>query len=621
MTRQQRPIRIGNASGAIGDGVDQIYELARIGGIDAITADYLAEFNIAWRAIELQTRPDLGYETGFLEQLAWENGDAARLVAKNRLKIVHDGGALNPKGLAEATDAYFKSLGINDVKVAWVNGDNVTDEVRTGQFGSIAHLDQHGVALQQSDLKDILSANAYTGQAGIVRALEEGADIVVCGRCCDASPVMGLATWWHGWGSEDYDKLAGGLMAGHLIECGPYITGGNYCGASEIEKLYKLGYPIAEIAEDGKAVITKPPGTNGAVTIDTCKGQLLYEIQGQNYLNTDVIAHIESVRLEEVGKDRVQISGVRGSAPPPTTKLAVCRLGGWQAELSGYCAGLDTDFKFQQMKDGVLRCINIDDFTTFSVEKYGSSPPDPRTQGECTVQIRIFAQAPKKEAMAQVKRAVFYNGMQGYSGLHLAMDWRTLEPRMFVKYYPGLIAQSKVPLAVHFAGSSSREAITVAPRPTSKCAGIAPEQRSYEPERAVSFAGETERRPLGDLVFARSGDKGGNASVGFWVRDASAWNWLQSFLTSPKLIELLADEWNDKFSVERCEFSNLWAVHFVVKGFLQDGVSSSSILDGFAKSFGEFLRARHVDLPKELVRLEDQRREQGRIKAGRRARL
>lgn len=621
MARQQRPIRIGNASGAIGDGIDQIYELARIGGVDAITADYLAEFNIAWRAIELQAHPERGYEPSFLDQLAWNDGDAARLVVKKGIKIVHDGGALNPRGLAEATDSYFKSLGLNNVKIAWVGGDNVTERVRNGKLGRISHLDQQGVELQESDLKDILAANAYTGQAGIVRALEEGADIIICGRCCDASPVMGLASWWHGWGPEDYDKHAAGLMAGHLIECGPYVTGGNFCGAPEIETIHSLGYPIAEIGEDGKAVITKPAGTNGAVTVDTCKAQLLYEIQGPNYLNPDVIAHIEDVCLKEVGENRVEISGVRGSAPPATTKLAVCRLGGWQGEVSWYCAGLDTDFKFQQAKDGLLKRINMNDFSTLSVEKYGSSQPNPRTQGECTVQLRVFAQAPRKESFAQLKKGIFFNGMQGFSGLHISMDWRTLEPRMFVKYYPGLVAQSEIPLTVHFTGSDSERTAAVKPRPTNKCAVNVPAQRSYEPKEPLGNHGETIKRPLGDLVFARSGDKGGNANVGFWVRDASAWPWLQSFLTSDKLIELLGDEWDNKFSVERCEFANIWAVHFVVKGFLQDGVSSSSILDGFAKSFGEFLRARHVDLPQKLVRLEDQHRDRGRSAAGRLARL
>jgi hypothetical protein len=606
MPTPRRPIRIGNASGAIGDGIDQIYRLALSGQVDAITGDYLAEFNIAWKAIELQSQPDLGYEPNFLEQIAWHDGDAARLVAKHKIKIVHDGGALNPRGLAKKVDGYFKSLGLDDVKVAWVGGDDLTSQLKAGDLGTLGHLDGNGVVLENYKEEEVLASNAYTGQTGIVRALEEGADIVICGRCCDASPVMGLAYWWHGWSSTDYDRIAGSLMAGHLIECGAYVTGGNYCGAQEIEKLYHAGYPIAEIADDGTSVITKPEGTNGAVTIDTCKAQLLYEIQGQSYLNPDVIADIEHVRLEDVGEDRIRLRGVTGSAPPATTKLAVCLLGGWQAELSGFCAGLDTDFKFQLMKDQVLGQLNQDHFTTISIERYGSSPPNPRSQQECTVHIRMFVQAPKKEAMAEFKRAIFYNGMQGYCGLHLSMDWRTMEPRPYVKYFPALILQSKIPLFVEFVGGRKRTGIPA--RLESSYVSAVPPQRNYGPRQAAKVWKDGVIRPLGDLAFARSGDKGGNANVGFWVRDAASYPWLQSFLTRAKLIELLGEDWRDEYVVERCEFENLWAVHFVIKGILQDGVSSSSVLDGFGKSIGEFLRARHVEMPRELVEAEDGRR-------------
>ncbi|KAF7534536.1 hypothetical protein G7054_g6102 [Neopestalotiopsis clavispora] len=611
--KQDRPIRIGNASGAIGDGIDQVYKLAKSGAVDAITADYLAEFNIAWKAIELSQNHELGYESNFLEQLAWENGDAARIVAEKRIKIVHDGGALNPTGLAVKVDEYLKSLGILDVKVAAVTGDDLTERLRENQLGSIKHLDLAETFLEARK-EDILAANAYTGHSGIVRALQEGADIVICGRCCDASPVTGLASWWHGWGHTEYDKLASSLMAGHHIECGAYVTGGNFCGAPEIEQLHHVGYPIAEISQDGAVVITKPAGTNGAVTVDTCKAQLLYEIQGPIYLNPDVVVDIERAQLVQVGKDRVKLSGIKGSAPPPTTKLAVCLLGGWQAEISGYCAGLDTDFKFNMMKDQVLRQINPEDFTTFSIEKYGSPSADPQLQAESTVQIRLFAQSPKKEAMMQFRRAIFYNGMQGYCGLHLSMDWRTMEPKPYVKYFPALISQSEIPLQVQILGADEA-GVNVEARGLVDCAPAAPAQRSYEVHKPIDVNAcwpRTTLRPLGDLVFARSGDKGGNANVGFWVRHEAAWPWLQSFLSSERLIALLGNDWDDKYAVERCEFRHLHAVHFVVKGILQDGVSSSSILDGFGKSFGEFLRARHVALPNQLVEMEDDLRRRSR---------
>ncbi|CAK7219507.1 hypothetical protein SBRCBS47491_003875 [Sporothrix bragantina] len=611
----KRAIRIANCSGAIGDGIDQIYRLALAGGIDALTADYLAEFNIAWRAIDQQTDPSAGYEGNFLQQLAWHNGDAARLLAEKKIKVVHDGGALNPKGLAEAADAYFRSLGITTVKIAWVEGDNLSDRVRNGTLDAeLKHLDLPGVVLTGNDISAMLTANAYTGQTGVMAALAAGADIVVCGRCTDASPVMGLASWWHGWSATDYDALAGSLIAGHVIECGPQATGGNFAGIFEFAEIHDLGFPIVEIAADGSFVVTKNPGTGGAVTINTVSAQLMYEIQGPYYLNPDVTLHMESIKAEQVAEDRVLVSGVKGSAPPPTTKLAVCLLGGWQAELLTFAAGLDTEAKFQQMKQGVMKRINMDDFTVFSIERYGTSPADPKSQAEATVMMRFFAQTPKKEALAQLGQGIFFNGLQGYAGMHTSMDWRTLVPRQYVRYFPALVSQSLVPLQVHLMNEGGAKAgpakvIDVPARDASLCADKAATQPNYGPTVEMpTFEGGTVRRPLGDVVFTRSGDKGGNSNIGFWVRDEAAYPWLKAFMTSERAQQLLGNDWRDSYKIERCEFPNLRAVHILVRGILQDGVSSSSVLDGFGKSVGEFMRSRHVDIPKVLVEAEDARR-------------
>lgn len=595
----RRPIRIGNVSAAVGDGLDQVYRMIKHGNVDAITGDYLAEFNLAWKAIELKASgPDLaGYEPGFLDQLAYHNGDGARLLVSKGVKAVINGGALNPRGLASRVDEYLKSLGLPAVKIAWVDGDDLTTRVIEGSLGSLQHLDQ------ERDFKaegaEILSANAYTGQGGIVLALQHGADIVICGRCTDDSPAMGLASWWHSWGPDNFDALAGALMAGHLTECGPYVTGGNYCGAKEIEKILDLGFPIAEISSNGEAIITKPEGTNGAVTIDTCKAQLLYEIQGINYLNPDVVAVLDDVRLEEVGKDQVRLSHVRGLKAPPTTKLAICVLGGYQAELSAFCVGLDTDFKFNQMKSGMLSRLDPAMFTTISITKYGTSMPNPTTEAEATVQIRMLVQAKSPEPLQDFRRAIFYNGIGGYCGLHLHMDWRTIEPRAYVRYFPAVVPQSQVQTAVHFLGDPKVYQVDM--RSESLFLSKVPRQPVHEAQSGLQ-KGDTVTRPLGDIAFARSGDKGSNVNVGVWVRDARAWPWLQSFLSTERLIQLLGNEWKPHFRVERCEFKHLWACHFVIKGILDEGVSSTPRLDSFAKSIGEFLRARHVELPRDLVR-------------------
>ena len=441
--------------------------------------------------------PDLGYEAIFLEQLAWNNGEAAKLIAERKIKVVHDGGALNPRGLAVKVQEYLSQCGITSLKVAWVSGDDVTEKMRTSQL-SYTHLDIEGKSMA-GDNQDILAANAYAGQSGIIAALDAGADIVICGRVCDASPVMALASWWHSWKDTDYDRLAGALMAGHIIECGPYCTGGNYCGFQEIARPYRVGYPIVEINNDGTSVITKPDNSNGAVTVDTVKAQYLYEIQGPYYLNADVVAKIDKGIVEEIAPNRIRMSGIIGLKPPPTAKVAVSLLGGYQAEISSYAVGLDIPAKLQNYRENLLRELDQSEFSTISIEPYGTLPQDSKTQAEATVQFRLFVQAPKKEAIDKFRKAIFFNGQQGYCGLHLSMDWRTLAPRPYIKYFPGLIPQGEVRQEVHFVGSGDTIVVS---RRGENFAMAAIKQESYETPDPVDLStfGPTVSRPLGEFL-------------------------------------------------------------------------------------------------------------------------
>jgi hypothetical protein len=442
----------------------------------------------------MMDHPELGYEPNFLEQLAWNNGEAARLIAERKIKVVHDGGALNPRGLAVKVQEYLYFLGITCLKIAWVSGDDVTSRIRQSNL-SYNHLDIEGLSMAGNN-ENILAANAYTGQQGIIAALEAGADIVICGRCCDASPVMALASWWHDWKPTDYDKIAGSLMAGHVIECGAYTTGGNYCGFQEIARPYRMGYPIAEIFADGSSVITKPDHSNGAVTVDTVKAQFLYEIQGPFYLNPDVIARIDNGSIEQIAPNRIRVSGITGQPPPPTTKLAMSLLGGYQAEISAYAVGLDVDAKLANYKANLLRELDESEFSTISIKQYGTPPRDPKSQAECTVQFRLFVQAPKKEAIEKFRKALFFNGQQGYCGLHLSMDWRTLAPKPFIRYFPGLISQESLDLSVHFVGS--KQMIEVS-RANNAYGAPFKGQESYDPKGAADLSsfGPTVARPLG----------------------------------------------------------------------------------------------------------------------------
>ncbi|KAB8259289.1 hypothetical protein BDV32DRAFT_139010 [Aspergillus pseudonomiae] len=539
-----RAIRIGNCSDAGGDGPDQLYRLATEGPLDAVFADYLAEVNIAWRALE-----------GFLAHLNYQN--AAEVIARKGIKIVHDRGALSPYGLYKATKELLESKDLGDVKVAWVDGDNVTADVQAAQEAGKAekfpHLDIDGQDLSALENR-IVSANAYIGAKGIVAALSAGAQIVICGRCCDASPVIGLASWWHGWSDMDYDRLAGSLIAGHLTECGPYTTGGNFCGFKSIPSLVRVGYPIAEVYDDGSSVITIHPDSNGAVTVDTVKAQLVYEIQGPNYLNPDVVAHLEGTRIKEDAPNKVRVTGVKGSPPPPTTKLAGCSFDGYQAEMATHAVGLDIKEKVELQRKQILDYLDQSRFSTIAIDAYG-------------IMIRHVVQAPTREAIGHFTEAFMFCAMQGYGGFHPNMDLRTLAPKLYIRYFPARFQQSALKVRVHVEGQLPIE---------------------VDP---------TKRAPLGSIVLARSGDKGGNANVGLWVRNADEWPWLRTFLSTQCFQNLLGDDYRPEYRVERFELPHLHAVHFVTYGILQEGVSSSSIIDGFAKSFGEFVRARQVDIP------------------------
>ena len=335
-----RPVRIGNCSGFYGDRIAAAREMVDGGPIDVLTGDYLAELTmlILWKA--RQKDPDAGYAKTFLTQLEQVLG---RCLDRG-IKIVSNAGGLNPAGLATRVHELAGRLGLAP-KIAWIEGDDLSGRLDSllAAGHPLANTDT-GQPLADAPAKPV-TAHAYLGGWGITAALAAGADIVVCPRVTDASLVTGPAAWWHGWARDDYHELAGALVAGHVIECGPQATGGNYSWLDEIADRRYPGFPVAEVAADGSAVITKHPGTGGLVSPGTVTAQLLYEIAGPAYRNPDVIAHFDTVRLAQAGPDRVAISGTRGSPPPPDLKVAINYLGGYRNTMTLVLTGLDIEQK------------------------------------------------------------------------------------------------------------------------------------------------------------------------------------------------------------------------------------------------------------------------------------
>ncbi|KAB8223245.1 hypothetical protein BDV33DRAFT_189133 [Aspergillus novoparasiticus] len=598
---EKRPIRIGNVSGATGDHPQAMLRMAQHGNVDVIVGDWLSEMNIAWNAITKSQDPDLGYEPGFLAQLS----DCLDIVVAKDIKVVANAGALNTSSLMQKVCALCKERGHSQVIVASVLGDDISEPIQREEpgFQDLHHLDHDDWKLKDWPLKPHCAV-AYIGAWGIVEALNAGADIVICGRVTDASPVIGAAAWWYRWQRDAWDELAGALVTGHLIECGPYVTGANFSGFKPLlPNLVDLSFPIAEISPDGSCIITKCEVYGGAVTKFNTIAQLLYELQGELYLNPDVAADLRNVFVDEVGPDRVRVYGAIGQPPPPTTKAMIAAPGGYQAEAIFYINGLDVNEKAEMLRNQLDHALCGHNFCKLSIELYGSPAINPSSQQAGTVFLRVFAQARNMEDISakRFKTLIYALRMQSYPGYHMNLDFRMMDAKPFMEIFPAVIPLDLIHHRIALSNGMQRDAPSA---PTTRRYPI--QRPSYETKDPVSLTqfGATEAVPLGSIVHARSGDKGDNFNVGFFVRNSDEYPWLQSFLTVDRFKELLGEDWPKRENeprVERCEVTNLLVVHFRVLDFLDGGIASSSRIDGLGKGIGEYLRSRVVDVPKKLL--------------------
>jgi hypothetical protein len=577
-----RPLRIGNCSGFYGDRFAAMREMLEGGELDVLSGDYLAELTMLILFRTKLKDPNGGYATTFLRQLedclglAWEKG----------VRIVANAGGLNPAGCATAVRDLAQRLGLR-VKVAHVEGDDVLPRMSelTAAGVDFAHLDT-GAALTA----DPLSANAYLGGWGIAAALDAGADVVVTGRVTDAALVIGPAAWWHSWRRDDWDRLAGALVAGHVLECGPQATGGNYSFFTEIPGLEHPGFPLAEVHEDGSSVVTKHPGTGGAVTVGTVTAQLLYEIGPPLYLNPDVSADFATIRLEQEGPDRVRISGVRGTPPPPTTKLCLNLVGGHRNSMTFLLTGLDIEAKADLIRRQLapaLDGIREVDWTLSRTDR-----DDPATNEQAVASLRLTVKdADDKRIGRAFSSAAVELALASYPGCTLTSPPGAAS--MYGVYWPAAMPNELVRHTVVLPDGSR---VDVPPAPAAAPARVdAPEPELAEVPRGAG----TVRAPLGTLVGARSGDKGGNANVGVWAETDAAYSWLSAGLTADKLQELLPE--TAGLRVDRHDLPNIRALNFVIHGLLGEGVASGTRQDPQAKGLGEWLRARHVNIPLALV--------------------
>ncbi|MFQ5416042.1 MAG: acyclic terpene utilization AtuA family protein [Myxococcota bacterium] len=581
------PIRIANCSGFFGDRLSAAKEMVEGGPIDVLTGDWLAELTMLILARTRVKRPNGGYARTFVTQMEQVMGSCL----DKGIKVVSNAGGLDPDSCAEAVADVALKLGLHP-KIAYVRGDDlvprITDLIASDK---LTHFET-GEPIK--DASAFLTANAYLGCWGIVDALNQGADIVITGRVTDAAVVCGPAAWRHGWSRTDWDALAGGVVAGHVIECSTQATGGNYSFFKEVPGMTRVGFPWAEVAEDGSSVIGKHDGSGGEVSIGTITSQLLYEIAGPAYYGPDVTTRFDTIELEQVRKDRVRIHGIQGEPPPATLKVCLNRAGGFRNDMNVCLTGLDIEEKAKLVEESFWEACPYSpgDFAQVTTRLMRSDKPDPETNEQAVAILKISAKDPDPEKVGRAfSNAVIELALASIPGF-FGVGGGPGGGRPFGVYEPACIPAEAVPQEVVILGGVTREVSSVIP-PGDVTVEAAPGPTAQAP------GGPTARAPLGTLFGARSGDKGGNANLGVFARSDEAWAWLDDFLTTERLRELLAEVRD--LEIDRHRLPALRSLNFLIHGLLEEGVAASTRQDPQAKSLGEWLRARVVDLPEALL--------------------
>ncbi len=582
-------IRIANCSGFYGDKLSAAKDLVDGGPIDVLTGDYLAELTMTILFNQkLKRGEDKGYVGTFLKQIK----DIAKDCKEKNIKVVTNAGGLNPSSMANEIEKILKDQSI-DLKVAYLEGDDLMprmDEL-SNNGEEFTNMDKDK-PLQESG-HHILTANAYLGAWGIKEALDLGADIVVCPRVTDAAVVIGPAAWKFNWKRDDYDALAGALAAGHIIECGCQATGGNYAFFKEVPSFDNVGYPIAEIKSDGSFYITKHENTGGLVSKGTVTAQLLYEISSPAYINPDVVAHFDTLKIEDISTNRVYVSGCRGSSPPNKHKVCINLAGGFRNGMEIILTGLDIEEKAEVFINTLFNSVGgKDQFDEVDINLHKTHKDNPSSNEEAMASLVISVKSKNPDLVGRLFSAkIIELALANIPGFFAQGGVKSNGP--VIVYWPALVNSKYIKEIVHI--DNKKIEVT----PTSQ---LNFEETYYQ--REPNIIDEVELKdmidiPFGKIFGTRSGDKGGCANLGVWAKNSKAYSYLYKYLTNEKLKELLPDL--AEYKIDRYELNNINALNFYIHGILEDGISSNNRKDGQAKSLGEYLRAKLISVPSSIM--------------------
>ncbi len=594
----EKKIRIGGAAGFWGDAALATPQLLTSGDLDFLVYDYLAEITMSIMARARAEDETRGYATDFVDTVLGRNLEE---IASRGIKVIANAGGVNPGACAAAVRELIKDRGLS-LKVAIVTGDDLL--ARREEFVGIREMFSGDVF---PDPRAVASINAYLGAFPIAAGLDAGADIVITGRCVDSAVTLGACIHAFGWLREDFDRLAQGSLAGHLLECGTQATGGNYTDwETVVDTLPGAGYPIAEIDASGEVVITKPAGTGGAVTVGTVAEQMLYEIgDPRAYLLPDVACDFSEVRLEQVGPDRVSVTGARGHGAPGSYKVSATWADGFRGGQVWTMYGRDADTKARKLAEGVftrarmmLQKQGLPDFTETSWEVIGDETHfgSSRQVGKAReVDVKIAARHPSARGIGILLKEMVGMALTAPPGLTGFAGARP-KPSPVVRLFSCTVPKAEVPVTVECDGAAvaCEELVPVAFDPSTLS------RPGIPPTLKVSEMVEV---PLEALAWGRSGDKGDKANIGIIARDEAFVPWIGAAFSEARMAELFSHflQPGQDRPVERFYLPGPHAFNFLLHRVLGGGGVASLRVDPQGKGYAQVALAQPVRVPRELA--------------------
>lgn len=586
-------IVIANAGGFWGDDPTAAGRQVRGGKIDYLVMDYLAEVTMAILQKQKQKDPKKGYAQDFLVQLR----EVLPTCVEKGITIIANAGGVNPLACRDAVDALAKELGVaNKVKVGVVIGDDLMGELDS-LFSSGEPLNHMDTKKPLSDVRpSVVSANAYLGAAPVVKALELGANLIIAGRVTDTAVTLAPLIHEFGWSPEDWDRVASGVIAGHIIECGTQCTGGNFTDWETVKSYKDLGFPLVEAHKDGSFVVTKHPGTGGIVNVHTVTEQLLYEMGSTAYLSPDCTAHFDSIKLEQDGPDRVKVTGAKGAPPPPSLKVSIGFQQGYRAFGRLIVSGPDALAKAKKVAAIFWECAGGESLYDHTVTQFfgydACHPPLAGEPGEIMVQVGVRDRDEKKINQRFGPQLV-PRVLGGVPGMTYLGDQGRPRASDVVGYWPALVARDRVKVRV-VVGDQSVDVPYGAPGKP----GAAWKAPAFA-GNAAKASGKKVTVPLKKLALARSGDKGDTANVGLIARSPAIYAWMREEITSAFVKKAFGE--TVKGDIERFEVPNLLGLNFLLHQSLGGGGTLSLLIDAQGKTYSQFLLAQQVSVDESLL--------------------